>query len=403
MSTLTVGRISLTTDPEKLTISAARSGDSRTLALQGSFTGTSLAQLKALRDELAATLSSDNIIPVTWDGDSTVDGFYIPAGGTVDLRSLTTTGSNYGMVEFKGNLAWQGDDNSVRFCSLVTGAVLANDHSYAGSGSGFVGPPINRYGWAPATTGGTVLRNAEDGNIRVILGVASGDNPEWHVAPADYYKAACEVYVSTYVRAGLTAPNDPTDWQIQNSLVKVVPTTDGALLVSHWDSDAWRSTQWDVYYDGSEVGAWEGAVILENRPEKTSVRLVQSRGVQGTLTMDLTLRRGSRFVSGVFYSDVATAAMMLDTDTAGTTTSVPTGTMKKSTVDAYGHRWMVGSEKTTTFNTTNGSMSKTAARLPFLIGKEVDEGGGVQSGDTDDDLWDQYMAWRSERVRQVIP
>ncbi len=404
MGTLTIGRISLTCDPEKLTLAAGRRGAARTLSLQGSFLGTSLTQLEALRDELIATLEDtdeETKIPVTWDGDPTFDGFYKPNGGRVSPVSYNTTGSNYGMCEFSCDLVWKGDDNSVRFCSQVTGAVVANDHSYAGAGSGYVGPPGGRYGFAPVASA-SVFRHGADGYIRTFLNVASGDNPEWHVAPAGFYANACEITAGGYLRAGLTCPNTPTVWELSNGLVKVTPTTDGALIVSHHDGTDWRATTWAVLYDGTAVGNWGAMQPLTNRPERCSVRLIQERtALQGILQLDLALRRGSRILEGVFYSDIASAAMTLDTDSAGTVTGTPTGTMKKSSDDAYGHRWMIGSEKTTTLTVATGTMSKTASRLPFMIGKEINEGGGVLTGDTDDALWDQYMAWRSERVRAV--
>jgi hypothetical protein len=59
---------------------------------------------------------------------------------------------------------------------------------------------------------------------------------------------------------------------------------------------------------------------------------------------------------------------------------------------------MIGSELTATLTTGTGTLNNTAARLPFMISKEIDEGSGVQSGDQDSDLWDQYLEWRSEKV-----
>jgi len=403
MSTLTVGRITLDCDPETLTIQA---GDGRQITLTGSFVGTSLNQLKALRDELAATLQTPEPVAVTWDGDTTINGYYQPQGGQVEVVSLTTTGSNYGMVAFEADLLYLGDDAAVRFCSLVTGDTLANDHSYTGPGVGYVAPPISHYNFNPVSDGtpAYVDRVSEDGTIRVFLGVASGDNPEWHCAPANYYKAACEITVGGYLRAGLTAPNTPTSWLLSNGLVKVAPGTDGALTVSHHDASTWRAQTWTVSYAASAVGDWHAVTILANRPERAAIRLTQTRGAQqGILTLDLAVRRGSRILEGVFYSDYDSSAILLDTDSAGTTTGTPTGTMKANSADAYGHRWMIGSELSTTLTTADGSMSKTAARLPFLISKEIDGGSGVQDGDPDEDLWDQYLEWLSERVRRVIP
>lgn len=395
MSTLKVGRISLSCDPETLDLKAGP-----VLTMRGSFTGSALAATLALRDELIVTLAEEEPIPVTWDNDSTIDGFYLPRGGQVSVLSLTGTG----YVEFNCSLKRLGDDNSVRFCSLLTGTVLANDHSYT-TGVGFVAPPVSRYVYNPVSSS-SVVRVSEDGSVRVYLEVASSANPEWHVAPADYYKAACEILAGGYLRAGVTAPNTPTDWQLENGLVKAVPTTGGALIVSHFDGAAWRATTWAVLYNSAAVGAWQAVQILTNRPERAGLRLIQTRNNttgQGLITLDLSVRRGSRTLEGVFYSDSAIYAIALDTDTAGTTSGTPTGTMKKSTTDGNGHRWMVGSELTTTLTTADGTMAKTAARMPFMISKEVDEGSGVQAGDADDDLWDQYMGWRSERVRAVTP
>jgi hypothetical protein len=401
MSTLTVGRVSLTCDPERLSVQPGRRAGRRILSLQGSFSATSLDELKALRDELAATLEGDDPVPVTWDGDGSIDGFYQPQGGEVTVRTLLVTGSNYGLCNFRADLGWLGDDNSARFVSLITGAVLDNDHSYVGPGSGYLCPAGGRYAYNPAASS-SVVRKAEDGNLGVFLDVASATNPEWHVSPANYWLSACEILTGGYLRAGLTCPNTPTVWVLQNGLVKVEPTTDGALIVSHYDGTDWRSTTWTVARF-SPVGDWSAVHLLYNRPERCSIRLIRDRtSTQGALTLDLTLRRGSRILEGVFQSD-ASDSLTLDTNSAGTVTGTPTGTMKKDTVDGDGHRWMIGSEKTTTLNVANGYMTKITTRLPFLISKEVDEGGGVQAGDTDDDLWDQYMAWRSERVRLISP
>jgi hypothetical protein len=396
MSSLQIGRLTLACDPETFQASPRRGAD-RLISIRSGFTAASLNQMKAFRDELAVTLAqSGQVIPLIWDEDGTVDGFYRPAGGSVELRSLSGTG----FAEFKADLEWLGDDNSIRFCSLVTGACLTNDHSYT-TDLGYVGPPVSVYGFSPASTGSptSVLRAGEDGSSRCYLGVADSANPEWHAAPADFYKNACEVTAGGYLRAGLTCPNTPTDWLLSNGLVKAAPTTDGALIVSHYDGAAWRSTTWTVSYDGSAVGNWLTVTPLVNRPERAAVRLIQN----GRRVMDLGVRRGSRILEGVFYSDDATKVMLLDTDSSGTTTGTPTGTMKKASDDTNGHRWMIGSEKTTTLTTADGSMSKTTARMPFMISKEINEGGGVQSGDTDDNLWDQYMGWRSELVRAVLP
>jgi hypothetical protein len=394
MSTFTIGRLTIPCDPD----SVRWSGGPTVISLGGEFTGSSLPQLKALRDEIAQTITAGQVITVTWTEDTTLNGFYRPRpGGQVDLRSLSGTG----YVAFSVDLELLG--RSACFQSLLTGKALANDHSYSATEVGFVGPPDDHWGYWP-TTALTVLRAFDGGSMRTHRDVPATDQPTWYVAAGDYYTAACEITVDSYVRAGAVAPNTPTSWTLSNGLVRVSATTNGALNVEHYDSTAWRSVVWKVEVDASAVGDWKGIRILDNRPERAAIRLTQSRSNQGRWTLDVGVRRGSRIVDGVLHSDTGGGALELDTDdSTGTTTSVPTGTLARSSVDTHGHRWIIGSEKSTTLSTTNGSMTKTASRLPFMISSQINEGAGVQDGDEIADLWDQYMNWRSETVRLISP
>jgi hypothetical protein len=392
MATLRIGRLSMTvTEVNAVDLQGG------VLRLSGDIVGSSLAQTRALLDELDATLRNPDLpIAVTWSEDPLIDAFYLPAGGAA--RIVTLTGNGWG--RWSANLIRLGTEVAVRFQSKLTGKTLTNDHSYTGPGVGYVGPPVDWRTFDPSAGVTTLARIGSDGTSRVRLNVDADAHPIWMVAPASYYKGACEIFLDGFLRAGRDAPNDPLDWQIGNNLVRVTPDVDGGLDVEHYDGAAWRSTVWQVRHDGADVGDWYAVRIIRNTPERCVIELVQPRVTfQGLLTVQLGVRRGSRIIDGVYTSDTSGLALSLRSGETGSVTApIPTGAMIRDTVDGSGHRWMIGSELTATLTTGTGTLNNTAARLPFMISKEIDEGSGVQSGDQDSDLWDQYLEWRSEKV-----
>jgi hypothetical protein len=72
--TLQIGRVGLDVtldDPEQL---AEQAGDRRQLTVTGTLLAATLAETKALRDELAAMVDLGGLVPVTWTGDPNIDG-----------------------------------------------------------------------------------------------------------------------------------------------------------------------------------------------------------------------------------------------------------------------------------------------------------------------------------------
>ena len=397
---LTIGRVGLEVElnrPGHLETSA-EPASGRRVALEGHIhVPGDVDDAVALRDELVAQAHGRPLIAVTLDADSRFDGFaWLESVRTVTAHELASL--QRGRFPFAVELMWVGNASTHRFESRTSGKTLANDHGYSGPGSGLVGPPIGFYASDPSF-GSNVVRAGATGTHRTLLGVAATDHPAWSIEPAAFYAGACEISIGGYVRAGRHAPNTPSTWQIGNPLVRVTPGSSGAINVEHYDGTAWRSKVWAVKVDGTAVGDWEAVHIWANRPERAVLRLSRSRagGSRGRLVLELGVRRGSRIVDGQFLSDLATGALRLDAAEAGTVTGPPAGSMIAASA-TNGHKWMVGSERSTTLSEANGRITKTAARLPFMISKQINEGAGVQTGDTDDDLWDQHMEWRSETV-----
>lgn len=387
---LIIGRLSFD-DPSGVTMS----GDRR-LTIVGDVAASTLAETKHLRDELRAMAELRPLVAVTWTEDADVDGFYRITQADLDLRSLSSSGFVTIVVEAQR----LGGVDFLQFQSLLTGKTRANDHAIA-SGVGYLAPPVGFFGYTPSRS--FVSRTGPDGTLRTFLNVVEADDPTWSVAPADYYAGAVEVYVDGRLRAGLHAPNTPGDWKLTNGLVEVTPNaTGGRIDVAHHDGTQLDPAKtWRIQAGGADVGTWEALTILRNDPEAAAVRLVRKRGTsgEGRYTLDLALRRGSRFVTALLTRDVAaTLKVVLEPGESGTAI---TGAVHASADDADGNRAVVGSSKSFTADTANTGLEKASVTiLHFFLGSAV--GGGLaQADDAPADLVDQYIEHLAESVREV--
>jgi hypothetical protein len=152
-------------------------------------------------------------------------------------------------------------------------------------------------------------------------------------------------------------------------LVNITPSASATLDVQAYTGGAWHSKLWNVSAAGSaaSITSWDGATLLRNDPEACILRLVKGLS-PGRATLDLTLRRGSRFVEG--YLQVGTAATLavyrptLETNTSFAASGYVTATAD----DSDGNQFAVGSARSFTAH-TNGGITKTAATaLDFWIG-----------------------------------
>lgn len=405
MTGLSVGRVGLGAvtldDPEQYTGSAGPAN--RTVELSGTALASTLAESKALRDELMATADYAAAVPVTWDGDPTLDGFYRIDQASFDVRAL----HDRGFIPFRLSATRLGNAGEVLFRSKLVAAVLANDHGLTFAESEpFHAPPRGSFGYNPgATVPSSATRTGSGGAITIYRDVAAGVSPYWSVAPAGFYAGGVQITVESAVRAGVAAPNTPNDWQLENELVRVSPAgTGGRLNVAHHDGTQWEPAKvWRIQSGGSDVGQWDAVRILRNDPAAVSVRLSRDVAAGGEITLDLTLRRGSRYVTGYLRRHAAdTLKVVLASAEVGQTVT-PAGAsspvaVERSTNDGQGNRYVVGSARSFTADTATGGLSKTStATLDFFIGSEIG-GSGAATVDTSETLCLQYVGAVSERV-----
>lgn len=373
-------------------------GAGRTLALAGqeAFPVLTRAQVVARHDGINS-LSVGQAIPVTFTDKPERNGYY----------SVTAAASTY--TEYRNELVtadWQvtmdrvGSDAETDLQSRLTGAVRLNDFTLAGER--WHAPPIGHYGYYTGATNPTVMtRVGADGTITVYRGVPSGVSPRWGCPPTAYLTgrvrlttaAAQEVY-------GVDVPLAATGWALTNGLVNVAWSAGagGNLDVQSYTGGAYHSKLWGIFSSsGTQVSGWDAATLLRNDPEQVVLRLVKSQS-PGRTTLDLTLRRGSRFVEG--YLQVGTAAdqlkVRLNTLEANVDTSA-TGYITATANDADGNRFACGSARAFTQHTNGGLTKATTTSLDFWLG--VAAGGGTAvSGDAATDLRNMYLAAMPEAV-----
>ncbi|MEU1309512.1 hypothetical protein ABZ419_11540 [Streptomyces cinnamoneus] len=387
---------------ETFTVTEA-GGDSRTLDTDGQESSPPLtrAQTIGCHDNINA-LQPGTVAAVTFTDKPERNGYY-------SVRSAGSTLTEYhGEVvtaAWKTSLTRLGSAAEVDLQSRLTGAVRSNDFSL--SGERWHAPPIGHYGYYTGSSSPTTMtRTTTDGTMTVYRSVPASVSPRWGCAPTDYLDGRVRVNDTTAASANIelegTDRSVPSSaWSLGNGIVNVVPSASaGVLDVQAYTGGAWRSKMWNVTVAASAVAAWDSASLLRNDPEMCILRLVASRN-PGRVTLDLTLRRGSRFVEGYLQSgSSATLAVYLQTAETNNTALAASGYVTATNNDAAGNRFVAGSARTFTGHASGGVSKASTTTLDFWIGVAAG-GGSAVAGDAATDLRNQYIACLPEAVYAV--
>lgn len=394
MTQITLGWIDLDA-PETFRSKAVERG--RTFDLTVYAMESTLAATLWVREQLLA-LPVGVPLPLMWADDPRVDSFVIVDEVSLETQSLV----DGGVVVAQLGLTQLGGPGEVVFQSLLTGTVHGNDAGVdATEAAPFHAPPGGHYAYSPYHST-YVDRASEDGTIRVYTDVDWDVDPVWQVEVADFYNGGCRLHNAGRVVTGqhVAAPS-ATDWALSNGLVRLTPN--GTNL--RFDLEVYDGADWgglntvQVHAAAAEVtGSWKAPYVLKNTPEEVVVRLEADTAVR--LALDLSLRRGSRFVAG--YLTRADAADLEITFEEGGASVTPTGAasvvavVTTATVD--GHRQVVGAATASSRPTaTTGVVAAASTTLDVFLGQELD-GASAVAGDTAADLSLQYLGWLGERV-----
>jgi hypothetical protein len=192
----------------------------------------------------------------------------------------------------------------------------------------------------------------------------------------------------------------PNGWAIDNGLVKLsINSTTGLFNISAYTGGAWQSKLWELFHSTGpavSLGVPDYARVIRNDYEMVSVRVTKSL-IPGRVTVDFSLRRGSRFVE-IYVQHLFGTTLKLVRST-NEASSASTGYLTATSADGVGNKFVIGSAKTFTADNVAGGISKAATPvLDAFVGVQIT---GAPTGDTGLELLKQYLGTPSEMVQGV--
>lgn len=410
-----------------------RDGDR--ISCGGWIVGASLANATQERDRLLGLKNNPDepIVPFYWNSDLTQWGYcqVVDVSCPWDL-ALTLEQFRF---QWSAELVEIAEGFAAVHEVLSKGAVRTNAHTIAaGDVRAFHCVPDAAKGYAPGLSGLGIntISTAVDEPADLIRRYDDGTPaaPEyfntrkhWQVAPNAFYVGACAVLdgsevdddfgAATVVGRRFSNPGEAvTGWTITNGLVRVSPyeTGDpGDWLFSWWDPND-TPAQWHdkiVQFGGTDVDFDTYPTYMQivvNSPDMVSVRCgissFAATSVDDAVTLDLTIRRGSRLVECYLKLDgVATSKWQIRNvpDEAGTGI---TGGRAANANDAEGDRYVLLCPVAFTDVPTGTGIAIDAAATTatFGVGLAVDGSSATDPWRTTD-LRDEFYALVSQTNR----
>lgn len=377
------------------------------LSLEGqeSSPPSTVALVTFLHGQINAMMTGQ-VMPVTFRDKSARNGFY--QIGTVDMTALggsSTATTTSELKNYQGEVAtadWTislirgGSHTEVDIQSRLTGAVRQND--FALTGERWHAPAIGHYSYQTGLNdvSSWVDRTSADGTIRVYRNIPTNAQPKWGCTPDNYYGGRVRITDTLEVSTeneieGINRQLSTTGWTLSNGLVNVTATaSNGIIDVQSYSGGSYRSNTWKIQRNSANVQAWQSVSILRNTFEHCVIRLAANiANTPGRVTLDLSLRRGSRFVE--CYLQSSSSATLGAVQVVSSSFSPGTGYVVSASNDAFGNKPLIGSSKSFNSDVINGGINKNSVTaFDFYIGNVIG-GSSAVSGDTAADLQNQYI------------
>lgn len=411
MSTLTIGRAGLY--PAIISTTDVYDLDGGKVRFVGDIIGSSLADAKAVRDQVAG-LSELNewepVVPVTWSEDSTADGWYrvLDAKVTSPQAALVTNSYRFD-VQLQRVANYQqprlevvslGADRTGTpggLTPIAWSAVSNNQVGYTGSITA-----VTRSGPGVLGTAGTARVYAPSGSPTMYYNAS-----RYHtLAPASGYDMAATLKVGGYPVTGRQIPSvgNLNSWELNNGLVKLVGL--GSTYWAKWYAPVRGTTSsWSAgtsvnlgWMSGGSFTALTDPVVLtviRNSPEEVAVRF-NFRGTPPVI-VDVRLRRGA------YYAELASDAYPLALRFSGVTACSTVGaddTIRATSDDGDGNRMMFLTGTAHSADLVNGRQECSASPSAMGLGWEV--GGSTATVDAAT-VRKYYYAAVGETQRLVLP
>ena len=376
-----------------------------TFSFSGRLNNDSVDDMKYYRDEITSLASTLPTVPVSYTGDSTIDGYFQIISATVNMQKISFGGFNYRITA-----AQLGDSNNLKFESNFTGAVRENNHGISSTTNGqWHALPVNHYNYDADNTFNTVTRVTDEGTQYIRYGTSLKNGSAFHaVNHGDYYKGACKIYSGNRERTGLFYQGAITNSYITNGIIKVSfgeGTNQSRFTTTMYNGSSFATAKEYKIESGSslaEFRGWKTLSLLKNTPQEVSVRLTSHYLANGggLLTADFSLRRGAHHAVILFSQwTAANFKLSLTTTEAGT----KDGNEKYIESNVSTTRYLMGSPNTITFDETNGAITRTSnKKLRALVGYGKD-GSSATSFDSAASVYDQYIDNVVESIKPIKP
>ena len=445
---LQIGRLKFTS-PNQISVSAAPG--SKTMTINGKLGGAEndLSHLKYIRDELTSMAACDEIFPLKYNGDSTLNGFVKIEGANLDITKYLLGGFGYSI-----QIEYLGREGDILFESRLTGSIIENNHTITSTTEQFHVPPGNHYAYFHNNIGASNERvcsnlettSATDTNTLYLKTGASirNSNAQYSVDIDDYYKGACRISMGQHVEydysTNTTSSVDSVrhgkyagQWNvgsnlvIENGIFKMVlgtSTTQAKFKSFIWDVNQYATEQeWAFSFGepatgvhlGTDYKGWHRVQILTNRPEIVVVRCTTYKDTDksGRLVVDFALRRGAHHMSIIANNFTAGTPLNISLATAPSTnasaTNIANGYLKDATASPEdGNFWLLGSPHqldATTSITNRGMIQRATNGSTFsaMVGYElIDPDTSAALGHNDaDSVFKQYIDNVNESQRII--
>jgi len=367
--------------------------DERVMTLSGqeSVPRLTAAQVATRREDFLGI--AGQLVPVVFTTKTYLNGFYQVQDTSGDV---TDWEDPMRVFKWQCSLLRQGTESEVDIESRLSGA-MTRANNFSVIGERVHAPAIGHLAyWSDATVTSAVTRTAEDGAIKVYRGLGLKVSPRWAITPQAYSAGRVRVLVDSQERAATAVRCSPTTWELSNGLIRVRPGA--ALDIAAYTGGAWNTKTWDVLNAGVTLAPFSYATVLDNRYESATVRLTKSLAT-GRVFVDLTLRRGFRFVEIYVQAEFGATLKVARASTEAGTNSLA-GTVVASANDANGNKYIVGSARTFVADLNGGISIAATAVLDAFVGV-VAGGTGAVAGDAAADLQKQYLGAPAELVQAV--
>ncbi len=372
------------------------------LAGQESSPPTTVALVTYLHGAVSS-MQKGVVLPVTFRDKNERDGFYTCTNASSELKNYQ---NEVATADWTLDLLRGGSHTEVDLQSRLTGAVRQND--FAQAGERWHAPAINHYSYQTGLTdvSSWVDRTSTDGTIRVYRAIPASTQPKWGCTPTNYYLGRVKIFDTLEVSSeneveGVDRQLSTVGWSMNNGLVNVTATASAGIIdVQSYSGGAYRANLWNIQRNAVNVQAWQSVTVLRNTFEQCIIRLTANIvSAPGRVTLDLSLRRGSRFVEGYFQSSSSTTLKVVNVTTTASTAG--TGYIVKTSNDGNGNRVIVGSARSFTNDTTLGGLSKASTTsLDFYLGAVI-SATSPASGDAAADIQNQYIGTLPESTYLV--